>query len=160
MKRASTILLSFILLLLVSGCAKTYKDIKVTSFDLVSVTPQGLTRVDALIDVGIDNPIVGFEVFDANGLVKLDGEPCLSITADQLVVQGKTAKTYRIPLNGVIADGFNPFQLLTLFKNLDMSRVTVDLSARVNLRGGVGKVFEFKDMPLDKMLHGSNSDTE
>jgi len=148
--------IKFILLIaaavLVSGCAKSYKDIRVTSLKLVSVSPRGITGIDVLVELGIDNPIAGFEVFDLSGILKMDGKPCLNITADQLVVQGSSSKVYRIPLVGELDGSFNPLMLVTLFQNMDPTRFTADISARVNLRGGVGKVIELKDQPLDILL--------
>lgn len=152
MKRIARFLICLSAVFALCSCAKTYKDIKVTSFDLVSVSPRGLTKVDALIDLGLDNPIVGFEVFDACGVVKLDGEPALTITADQLVISGHCTKVYRIPLQGEMAPGFNPLGLLSLAKEMDLSRFTADISAKVSLRGGVGKNIDMKDVPLGKLL--------
>lgn len=152
MRRIARFLICLAAFFMLCGCAKTYKDIKVTSFDLVSVSPRGLTKVDVMIDLGLDNPIVGFEVFDACGVVKLDGEPALTVTSDQLVVAGHASKVYRIPLQGEIASGFNPLGLLSLAKEMDLSRFTADISAKVSLRGGVGKKIDMKDVPLGELL--------
>ena len=122
MERIARFFICLCAALMLCACAKTYKDIKVTSFDLVSVNPRGLTKVDALIELGLDNPIVGFEVFDACGVVKLDGEPALTITADQLVVAGRDSRGYRIPLRGELAPGFNPLGLLSLVQEMPCER--------------------------------------
>lgn len=155
MKRVSGIFTVILVLLVMSGCAGSVKDIKLTSFDIVSLSPRGFTGVDALVELGVDNPAVSFELFDMSGFVKLDGVPCLRLTADQLVVQGKCSKIYSVPVKGQLADGFNPFSMLTLFQNADLSRITVDLSARVNIRGGLGKNIELKDLPLGKIVGGA-----
>ena len=152
MKRIISICMTLLALLLMAGCSKTYKDIKVTSFDIINIVPQGLTKVYAIVDVGIDNPVVGFEIFDASATVKMDDVPALTLNCDQLVVQGNAIKVYRIPLDGKLESGFNPLQLLTLMQDADFGRFKVDLCARVNLRGGVGKVVEYKDMPLEKLI--------
>lgn len=156
MERIARFFICLCAALMLCACAKTYKDIKVTSFDLVSVNPRGLTKVDALIELGLDNPIVGFEVFDACGVVKLDGEPALTVTADQLVVAGRDSRVYRIPLRGELAPGFNPLGLLSLVQEMDLSRFTADISAKVSLRGGVGKVIDLKDVPLGDLLDKKN----
>lgn len=158
MKRAVKAMCAVLAVFMLSGCAKSYKDIKVTGFSLVSISPRGLSGVDALVDVGIDNPSVGFEVFDLKCLVKMDGEPFVTLTSDQLVILGKTSKTYSIPLKGYLADGFNPFQLLGLLKDMDISRFKADVSARVNLRGGVGKEIKFKDLPLEGLINSNRKE--
>ena len=140
-------------LMLFSGCSKI-KEISVTSFELVSVTPKGLTELDALVKIGIHNPAVPFELTDAVGTLKIGGSPCLSLSADQLIVSGNMDKVYSLPIHGVLAEGFNPFQLLTLLKgdSIDLENVTADVDARISLRGGVGKNLELKDIKLSKLL--------
>ena len=96
MKRFGIILLAACLLL--TSCGKGVKDIALTSFRLVSVSPQGLSGVTMLVEVGVDNPTVGFEITDVNAVLKLDSVPALLLTADQLMVEGHAQKLYTIPL--------------------------------------------------------------
>ncbi|MBQ0127708.1 MAG: hypothetical protein MJY91_03575 [Bacteroidales bacterium] len=149
MKRITAILCLCILIL--SGCSKTYKDIKVTSFEVISITPKGLNQVDALVDVGIYNPIVGFEVTDVLGVLKMDGEPCVNISTDQLTISGKTEKVYRIPLHGELEPGFNPLSLLKVAQTLDFSGFTADVNGKVSLRGGIGKTIALKGLKLGEL---------
>lgn len=150
MKRFGIILLAACLLL--TSCGKGVKDIALTSFRLVSVSPQGLSGVTMLVEVGVDNPTVGFEITDVNAVLKLDSVPALLLTADQLMVEGRAQKLYTIPLKGQIAEGFNPFQLLRLISDDSvMSRLTADVSARAALRGGLGKNIEMKDIKLNSL---------
>ncbi len=150
MKRFGIILLAACLLL--TSCGKGVKDIALTSFRLVSVSPHGLSGVTMLVEVGVDNPTVGFEITDVNAVLKLDSVPALLLTADQLMVEGRAQKLYTIPLKGQIAEGFNPFQLLRLISDDSvMSRLTADVSARAALRGGLGKNIEMKDIKLDSL---------
>ena len=150
MKRFGIIFIAACLLL--TSCGKGVKDIALTSFRLLSVSPQGLNGVTLLVEVGVDNPTVGFEITDVNAVLKLDTAPALLLTADQLMVESHAQKNYTIPLKGQIADGFNPFQLLRLISDDSvMSRLTADVSARAALRGGLGKNIEIKDIKLDSL---------
>ena len=149
MKRVIALL--SVCLLLLCGCSKTYKDIKVTSFEVISITPRGLNQVDALVDVGIYNPIVGFEVADVLGVLKMDGTPCVDITSDQLMISGKSEKIYRIPLHGELEPGFNPLSLLRVVQTMDFSAFTADISGKVSIRGGLGKNIEMKDLKLGEL---------
>ena len=129
------------------------KDITVTSCELVSVMPQGLSSLEALIKIGIYNPSVSFEVSDLKGVAKVKGQPAIILTADQLIVTSGSDKVYRVPLYGEIAEGFNPFQLLQLLDNqIDFQDVTIDVTGKVALRGGVGKKLDIKDIPLSKLI--------
>ena len=144
---------------LATGCKKV-KEISVTSFEIVSVTPSGLTDLDALVKLGIHNPMVPFEVTDATGTLKIAGKPCISLSTDQLIVAGNTDKVYSIPIKGKIAEGFNPFDLLKLFNgtSLDFDKLTVDVNGKVALRGGVGKKLDLKDIKLNKFSKKSDEE--
>ena len=147
-----TFLLLLIPLLLLSGCkGKGIKDISVTSVRLISITPEGFNGVSA--QVGIHNPTIGFEVTNLTGVAKFQGQDALSVHADQLMVPGHSDALYRIPLQGSIADGFNPLRLLRLLsKDGSYEDVTFDVYARVAARGGLGKNIEILDIPLSSML--------
>jgi hypothetical protein len=149
------ILLLLIPLLLLAGCkGKGVKDITVTSVRLISITPEGFNGVSALVEVGIHNPTIGFEVTNLNGVAKFQGQEALKVHADQLMVSGHTDALYRIPLQGSIADGFNPLRLLRLLsQDANYEEVTFDVFARVAARGGLGKNIEILDIPLSGMLN-------
>lgn len=152
MKRLFLILV--IVLPLFASCkGKSVKDIKVTSVELVSLTPQGLRDIDAVIKLGLYNPTVGFEITDLCGTLKYKGQEAMILKADQLMVGGKSDKVYTIPVHGSLSEDFNPLQLLQMLKDkIDFKDVTLDVSVRPALRGGLGKNLEYKDIPLDKLL--------
>lgn len=136
-----------------TSCSKM-EDIRITSFEIVSVTPRGLNGLDVLVKIGIDNPAVEFEVSDLAGTLRLEGMPCLSISADPLTVSGKSVKTYSVPLRGQLADGFNPFQLLRIINgySLDYDKLTLDIEGKASLPGGLGKKLEFNDIKIGEHL--------
>lgn len=155
MKKLATILLACSLIL--TGCSKSFKDIKVTSFNVLSITPRGLTELIATVEVGVDNPILAFTVKDIHGGIRMDGNPCIEITSDYVMIDGSCEKTYTIPVRAKLSEEFNPFQLLTMLQNRDLSRFTVDVNAKVLLRSGIGKTFELKDIPMDKLISGNDA---
>lgn len=134
------------------SCAQSFKDIKVTSCELVSLSPRGLSALDATVSVGVDNPTVQVTLSQAYGLVKMNGEPCLHITADDVTLAPKTEDIYTLELHGNIDSNFNPFQLITLFREPDWSVMTMDIWFRGTLKNGLGKDFEYKDIPLKDLL--------
>lgn len=136
-----------------TGCDDA-DDLKITSFELVSVTPRGMNGLEALVNVGVHNPNVAFELSDMVGTLKLEDDPCLSLSADQLIVDGKSDKIYSIPVHGKLAEGFNPFQLLRIINgySLDFDELTVDISGKVAMRGGIGKKVEINDIKVGDYL--------
>lgn len=153
MKRARVIVL-VLLSLLLAGCkGGGFKDITVTSARIVSIVPEGLTGLSALVEVGIHNPSLAFELTELEGMACFRGQDAMQVSADQLIVAGHTDKVYRIPMRGHIADGFNPFQLLRLLgSDSSYDDITFSVTGRVALRGGIGKKIELRDIPLSSLL--------
>ena len=73
------ILVLVLLSLLLAGCkGHSYKDITVTSARIISIVPEGLSDLSALIEVGIHNPTVAFEVTGLEGLAKYQGQDAVT----------------------------------------------------------------------------------
>ena len=155
MKKVGLLLL-LCLSLLLAGCKdRGFQDIAVTSLRLVSVSPEGFSGVSAVVEVGVHNPTVAFEVSDFSGLVKFQGQEALDVTAERLLVPGHSDELYQIPLQGRIAEGFNPLRLLRLLGgDADFDDITFDIRARASLRSGLGKNIEMLDIPLSSLLGG------
>ncbi len=138
--------------LCLSSCANSFKDIKVTSCELLSLSPKGLSALDAAIAIGVDNPTVQVTLTNMYALVKMDGEPCLHVTADDVTLSPRSEEIYNIDIHGNIDGSFNPFQLLTLLQGSGLEMVTVDVWFRGVLKSGFGKDFEYKDIPIKDLL--------
>ncbi|MBR4810020.1 MAG: hypothetical protein IK031_07050 [Bacteroidales bacterium] len=153
MKKIAGILLTLFAAVLLGSCCKSFQDIKVTSCDLVELSPRGLSSIDAALDIGIDNPTVQVTLTQMEATVKMDGEPCLHFTADDVTLEPRTQKVYNIVVHGSIDGSFNPFQLLTLFSQPSyLDPMTADVRFRGVLKSGLGKDFEYTDIPLKDLL--------
>ena len=148
--------------LLLAGCkGGSFKDIKVTSARIISIVPEGLTDLNALIEVGVHNPTVALEITNMIGMARFEDMNMLSVSADQLIVEGHSDKEYQIPLRGHIEEGFNPFRLLRLLGDeASLDDVTVSFKARVALRGGLGKNIEMVDIPILSLLNLSEENEQ
>lgn len=146
------LLLTLALMSLVMGGCSKVKDIKVTSCGIQSFTPTGLKSADALLLLGIDNPAFSFIISDVNGSVKYNGAQMGSFTAGELPVMGKSAQVYELPCSAALAKGMSMMDLLSFAARKSFEGVTMDLSLNVKLKNGVGKTFNFKDLPVQKMI--------
>lgn len=135
--------------LFLTSCA-SYKDIKVTSVEIVSLSPNGLREVDALLHVGIDNPILSFAVKDVEGVLRDGDTPVAYFVTDQLTVDGKTSKIYDIPVKGRLSESSNIMKLLEFAARRDFSNLKVDVQAHVSLRNGIGKTLNINDISITK----------
>ena len=150
-KRTAYILLP--LLLLLCSCTARYKEIEPTSFEIVSITPVGLTSLEAVVDVGVHNPAGRLTLSDIGCTVKYKGDPCVGITADPVTLECRCDSVYRIPLKGALVQGFNPFQLLEIIGNQsNVEFLTLDVEAFAKLPGGIGKEIEYSDVPLRRFV--------
>ncbi|MBQ6243327.1 MAG: hypothetical protein IJK55_01255 [Bacteroidales bacterium] len=146
--------------LLLAGCKKaSYKDIAITSARIVSIVPEGLTGVSALLEVEVHNPAGALELTGLEGLARYRGQEALTMTAEPVSVAARSDQTIRIPIQGRLADGFNPFQLLGMVSSgFNYDDVTLSLSGRASLRSGLGKNFELVDIPLGTLLNKPSLD--
>jgi len=151
-------LVSALALLLCLGSCNRAEDVRVTLFEVVSITPKGMSGMDALVKVGFHNPGVAFEITDAVGAAYLKDDPCLVLTTDQIVVSARCDTVYSVPVHGRLADGFNPLQLLQLLDNqLNIDDITLSVKAKIALRGGLGKVIDLKNIPLSRLMNKKES---
>lgn len=155
MKRISSfasILLIFASIMLTSSCQNS-NNVKIKSFDLVSLSPDGLRAVNMLVDVGVENPKMGFELSNIKGQLLIDGVECMTFSSDRIIVERKCEKNYMIPLRGELSPGFNPLRLIGYAQTRDFSNLTANISAKVSFRGGLGKTIEKKDLRVGDMIN-------
>ena len=152
MRRLAELILVALAALLLTSCAKSLKDIEVTSCNVTSISPKGLSSFDATVDLGVNNPSVQLTISKMNATVKMDGVPCIYLTADDVTLAPKTEQVYILSLHGLLDGNFNPFTLLTLLNNPDFDPMTIDVSCRATLKSGIGKDLIYKDIPLKDLL--------
>ncbi len=152
--RKSVFCLFLVLCLLPVSCSmRAYREIRVTSARLVSVAPDGLSALNALVEIGVDNPAGNVTVSDLDVMARFRGQDAMVFTADPVTLEGRTERLYELPLQGRLADGFNPFQLLSLLGgNFSYEDLSFSLRCRATLPNGLGKNIELKDMPLSQLM--------
>lgn len=152
MKRVIAILIVCILAL--SGCSSGFKDIRITSCNLVSITPMGLSSVEAKVEMGILNPTVQFTLSNVTGCLKLGDKPYILLTTGDITVAANSEAVYPLEVLGTLAEGTNPFVVLSILTSakLDLSTFKADVKAHITLKNGVGKDIELKDLPLTDIV--------
>ena len=143
--------------LLIGSCVNV-QEIKVTSCSVKSITPSGLRSIQGLLALGIDDPASGFMVSDIRGIVKYKDNVIGSYTGGPVEVDGHSSKVYDLPCTATLAKDFSLMELFTLLANKNLEGYTTNISAKVRLKGGIGKTLEFKDVPLNKLLDKVKTD--
>lgn len=152
MKRAVELIAIVLAAFCMASCSGSFKDIKVTSWTLTEIVPRGLSAFDATIDLGVDNPAPQVTLSEMQALIKMDGAPCLHLTAEDVTIAPRTESVYTVTFHGVLDENFNPFSLLQLFNQQKQAELTADFGFRGTLRSGLGKYFEYTDVPIKDLF--------
>ena len=141
--------------LLLSGCGvRRLQEVRVSSARIVRLLPAGPGGPSALVEIGISNPAVAFEVSDLEGRLRYKGGDLLLLSAEPFFVAARSDSAYTVPVQGRFAEDVNPLRIVRLISGngLDYNDMTVSLRGRVNLRGKIGKDIELEDVPLRTLL--------
>ena len=152
MNRIVKLLLVAVAVLSLASCTGSFKDIKLTSCEFVSLTPKGLSSFDAVMNIGVDNPAPQITLSKMYALVKMDQQPCLHLYADDVTIASRKNYVYPVSFHGSIDESFNPFGIFSILKGENLESLTVDISFRGALKSGLGKHFEYRNLPLKDVL--------
>lgn len=133
--------------LIASGCGKI-NDIKITSCQLDSITPQGLRGIKACVLAGVDNPSMSFTINDISGSIYYKGEKYLDYTADPVTINKKSSDTYPVNCEGRVAKGVSVFSILSAGMNFDKRLISVDINATIKAKS-MKKKLKLSQVPLE-----------
>ncbi|MCR5245620.1 MAG: hypothetical protein K6C31_04815 [Bacteroidales bacterium] len=139
---------------LLQGCGlkKKFSEIKLTSVEVESFKLTGMKTFEALVDVGVDNPAPSFDVKRLNAVVRKDTSAIVRLWSENVAVDGRSVKVYRIPVSGAVEPGYTLMDLAVLARNFKPEDYKVDVTARAEIGADIGKDLEFKDIPLSKLM--------
>ncbi len=138
--------------LLACSCGiNKYKDIKITSFAVESVTPTGLKGLDAVVELGVDNPAPSFNIMNLEADIFRDSTHLARFGAENLAVEARCEKVYRIPVSGQIDPSLSLLNLMVLASNFRSEEYRVSVKAKAMI-AGIGKELAFDDIPLERLL--------
>ena len=153
MKRTLKILLIALLgFLCFSSCVSKYRKVKISSCEIESFLPSGLKGFNAVAKVGIDNPAPDFNIKNIRATIRRDSLDLLYINAENIAVDGKCNKVYKVPVSGQISKSFSLIQVVALASKFNPDEYRVDISGRATVAGNLGKDIEYKNVPLKKFI--------
>ena len=99
------ILVTVAMLAALASCAN-YKDIKITSCELESISPRSFTAVDVVLKLGIHNPTVGFTVPDIDGVILYQQRDTAAVfNGGPVTIAKKTDDVYQLPCTARLGRG-------------------------------------------------------
>ena len=145
-------------LLALTGCSAVkkaavnrLKEIKVTSFKVDRIVPEGLRSLDASFYVGINNPTIKLEL--SNVLVRIiHGETELgTFTLDPFTIEGHTERIYLLSGRASLPSSSSLFSVLGAFGG---GSTADDFTVVISATGkGVGITRDVSEsMPLGELL--------
>ena len=147
-------ILAAVLFMACSCC--NIRNIRVTSCNVASISPNGLRSVDARLRVGVHNPAMTFTVSDIIGYIHDGNGVIANFTGGPVTVLRKTDAVYELPCSLTLDGRMSIFDALGALKTMDMSAYFIDITAVVTTAGGVSKVYKYNDLPLMEILRDGN----
>ncbi|MCQ2114886.1 MAG: hypothetical protein MJZ07_01625 [Bacteroidales bacterium] len=142
-----------------TGDITKVKQMHLTSYKIVSISPVGLRGVDIAVDLGIDNPAIQFNVSDINvELFRLGKSLGTFVNSEDILVKGNTVGTYRLSGRVALSEGVSVLSVLGLATKFDMDEFTISYSAKVTLKSGLHTTLSEKNVPLRELLEDDTKD--
>lgn len=151
LKCLSKLAVIIVMAMTLTGCVKAYRDIKVTSCNVVSMAPSGLRALDIVLSVGVANPGPEFEINDLDVTIKTAGEECLHLSTDKLLFEKAENGIYRIPVRGELCEGYNVMSALQVLQGTGET-LTAEASFRIGMKGTRGIPVKLKERPVSDVL--------
>lgn len=133
-----------------------FKDISITSCAVQSIEPRGLRAVDATLSIGVHNPTMSFTITEIRGNVHDSESALANFSGGPVTIAKKSDGNYLVPCSASLGDGMSLFTFLNLARTKDFSDYLVDVAADVQLKNGLKKTLEYKDMPVNELLEKSD----
>ena len=133
-----------------NGCVN-FNDLKITSFKVDKVLPQGFKSVLWSAYVGVDNPSVEFSLYDISGTIKRGSAPLGDFSAEPVTVKGRTEGTYSVKGSLSLNNSVSVVELFSMLSDFRIEDCTVDLSLKVKPRGGIARKVVMKDVPASSV---------
>ncbi len=129
-----------------------YKDIRLTSCGLKSVSVVGLREADLNLDAEFFNPASSVSVMYLNGTVFRNGVELAQISADPFVVEGRSEKAaVTVPVNVQLSRSVSLLGSLSLLSGLDVRDLSADVELKIKTRG-LTKKLKFKNVSVADLL--------
>lgn len=153
-KRISYRLLLLVCAVIMSlvSCNKI-REIRPTSFELVSVSPKGFYSADVDFKLGIHNPALQIGFSDIFAEVVLNGKVIGNVSVAPFVMEAKSDKVYDMNALLALNKGTSVLNLIPLLKNPDaMKNAHINLRVRATLKNGISKELVWNEVPVEKLI--------
>ncbi|MBO8456277.1 MAG: LEA type 2 family protein [Bacteroidetes bacterium] len=142
-------------LLMMQGCAKL-KQIRIVSCGVESVSLHGMRGVSAVLSVDVDNPAATVEMSDVEGTLYVGNDVLGSFSAGSFSLAGRGVSENSVPVDFTLDRSVSFMEIVALLRDLDLDSVTMDISFRAKVKGGVSKKMRFERIPASRLVSGND----
>ena len=154
MRKSRIVLIASVMIAIfaLTGCAKL-KDVRPTSCKIENISPQGFRKIGMKIALGVNNPSVQFTINQASATLNSPKGQVAVVEAMPFTIMRKSQQVYPVDVEVKFAKGFGLQAAMQLLKNPKEAKAyTVNIQAKVKLKGGAQKNILFEDIPLEKFM--------
>lgn len=126
-------------------------DISLKSYDLASLTLNGLRGVDAILSLEIDNPSVRIDVSEIGGQLRKGDKPIAHFIAEPFTLKARSTQTYTLPCTITLDPGVSLMDVISIVGKGLSDDLKVDISAQGS-HGPVHKTVSRSDVPLKSFV--------
>ncbi len=151
---SSLVTAALIAALCLSSCngIKRLEDLEITSAKIDKIIPNGLRGAELGFLIGIDNPGTQISLSEISCDVKHFGKVLGKVAVDPVVIQAKTEEIYDLDADVKLGEDATVLDLGRFLDKSAVDELTVDVRARVKLKGGIARNLVFNDLPLKKLI--------
>lgn len=109
--------------------------------------------MDAKLELGINNPAMGFAVQEVTGTVRYNEKELAHFMTGPLQLEGKSEQVYELPCTVTLAEGASLLDILIVASkgNLKGLKADVDVQAALKKNGVLRAPFRFRDLDLHEL---------
>lgn len=151
--RAFALLLAMVLM--IQGCAGL-KQIRMVSCGVESVSLRGMRGVSAVLSVKVDNPAATVDLSGIEGTLYVGDDVLGTFSAGALSLSGRSVSENKVPVDFTL-DRTVPFmEIVSLLRSMDLGGITLDISFKAKVKGGVFRKMKFEGIPAARLMSGND----
>ena len=139
-------------LVLLSGCG-SYKDIRVESCRIDSITPAGFKAVDAGLSLSVYNPVREITLSDIRGKVYYKDAEIGVFEAPDVVIPGKDTSEVNADIRASLSGHTGLVGIMSMVGNARPEDFSMDIALVVKVKGGLKKKIFLERVPVENFLH-------
>ncbi len=137
------------------GGIKKLEDLKITSANLTSFSPEGMKGLGFTFKVGVDNPGAEVSLSNISGEIKHFGKVLGKVAVDPFTLKARSTEDYYLNAGLKFDEKLTLQDMGKFMDRKALEELTVDIHATAKLKGGISRDLVFNDIPLKKLIENA-----